>query len=104
MYIFVHYTCRSLSLYAFIGCRQLRRMLAYRFRLYPSRGTERKLERHLELCLWLYNRLLSELNSAREKGVNLRQTDTQAPEEAGEAGAERGLFEGPPDGQPSTLV
>jgi putative transposase len=53
-------------------------MLSYRFRLYPSKETEKKLERHLELCLWLYNRLLSELNSAREKGMNLRQTDTQA--------------------------
>jgi putative transposase len=53
-------------------------MLGYRFRLYPSREAERKLERHLELCLWLYNRLLSELNSAREKGINFSWTDTQA--------------------------
>jgi putative transposase len=53
-------------------------MLGYRFRLYPSREAERRLERHLELCLWLYNRLLSELNSARERGVKLKRTDTQA--------------------------
>jgi hypothetical protein len=71
MYIFVHYTYRSLSLYRFIGYRQPGRMLGYRFRLYPSREAEKRLERHLELCLWLYNRLLSELNSAREKGMNV---------------------------------
>jgi putative transposase len=32
----------------------------------------------MELCRWLYNRLLSELNLAREKGIKLKWTDTQA--------------------------
>jgi putative transposase len=32
----------------------------------------------MELCRWLYNRLLSELNLAKEKGIKLKQTDTQA--------------------------
>ena len=53
-------------------------MLSYRFRLYPSKTAERTLNRHMELCRWLYNRLLSELNMAKEKGIKLRRTDTQA--------------------------
>jgi putative transposase len=53
-------------------------MLSYRFRLYPSKTAERTLNRHMGLCRWLYNRLLSELSMAREKGIKLRRTDTQA--------------------------
>jgi len=53
-------------------------VLGYRFRLYPSKTAERTLNRQMGLCRWLYNRLLSELNLAREKGIKLRQTDTQA--------------------------
>ena len=53
-------------------------MLNYRFRLYPSKTAERTLNRHMELCRWLYNRLLSELSMAKEKGIKLRRTDTQA--------------------------
>jgi putative transposase len=52
-------------------------MLSYRFRLYPSKTTERKLNHHMALCRWLYNRLLAELNLAREKEMKLKQTDTQ---------------------------
>jgi transposase len=40
-------------------------MLSYRFRLYPSKTAERTLNRHMGLCCWLYNRLLSELSIAR---------------------------------------
>ena len=53
-------------------------MLSYRFRLYPSKTCERKLNHQLALCRWLYNRLLSELNLAREKGIRLTRGDTQA--------------------------
>ena len=53
-------------------------MLSYRFRIYPSKTCERKLNRQLELCRWLYNRLLSELNLAREKGIKLTRNHTQA--------------------------
>ena len=53
-------------------------MLSYRFRLYPSKTCERELNKQMELCRWLYNRLLSELNLAREKGVKLKRGDTQA--------------------------
>ncbi|MEM2874470.1 MAG: transposase [Candidatus Hadarchaeales archaeon] len=53
-------------------------MLSYRFRIYPSKTAQQVLNRHIELCRWLYNRLLSELNLAREKGIRLKRTDTQA--------------------------
>lgn len=54
-------------------------MLSYRFRLYPSKTTEKILDKQqMGLCRWLYNRLLSELNLAREKGIKLRRGDTQA--------------------------
>ena len=53
-------------------------MLSYRFRLYPSKTCERELNRQLELCRWLYNRLLSELNLAHEKGIKLTRNHTQA--------------------------
>jgi len=53
-------------------------MLSYKFRLYPSKTAERTLNRHMGLCRWLYNRLLSELTMAKEKGIKLKQGDTQA--------------------------
>lgn len=53
-------------------------MLSYRFRLYPSKTAQRTLNQHMALCRWLYNRLLAELNLAKEKGVRLKQTDTQS--------------------------
>ena len=53
-------------------------MLSYKFRLYPSKLVQEKLNEHLELCRWLYNRLLSELNMAEEKGIKLKRMDTQA--------------------------
>ncbi|MDI6884405.1 MAG: RNA-guided endonuclease TnpB family protein [Hadesarchaea archaeon] len=58
--------------------RELVAMLGYRFRLYPPKTCERKLNRQMALCRWLYNRLLSELNLAHEKGIRLKRTDTQA--------------------------
>ena len=54
------------------------RLLSYKFHLYPSKTAEKKLNRQVALCRWLYNRLLSELNLAREKGIRLRRTETQA--------------------------
>jgi len=53
-------------------------VLSYRFRLYPSKMMESTLNRQMALCRWLYNRLLSELNLARDKGIMLKQLDTQA--------------------------
>ncbi|MFO7967777.1 MAG: helix-turn-helix domain-containing protein, partial [Archaeoglobaceae archaeon] len=53
-------------------------MLSYRFRVYPSKVTALNLVRQLELCRWLYNRLLEELNKARESGQKLAMIDTQS--------------------------
>jgi len=53
-------------------------VLSYKFRLYPSKTIEKTLNDHMTLCRWLYNRLLAELNLTRDKGVKLRQKDTQA--------------------------
>lgn len=53
-------------------------MLGYKFRIYPSKKVEQTLSRQLELCGWLYNRLLSEINLMREKGMKVGWKDTQA--------------------------
>lgn len=53
-------------------------MLSQKFRLYPSKTMENRLEENLELCRWLYNRLLEELNKAKTEGRKLTQRDTQA--------------------------
>jgi len=53
-------------------------MLGYKFRIYPSKTVQATLQEHLELCRWLYNRLLFKLNKAKEEGRKLKQTDTQA--------------------------
>ena len=53
-------------------------MLSYRFRLYPSKVAQQKLNESLELCRWLYNQLLEELNKAKRENRKLTQKDTQA--------------------------
>lgn len=53
-------------------------MLSYKFRIYPSKTIQAKLTEQLELCRWLYNRLLFELNKAKEEGRKIKQKDTQA--------------------------
>ncbi len=50
-------------------------MLSYRFRIYPSKTIQQKLSEHLELCRWIYNRLLEELNKTKGE---LTQKDAQA--------------------------
>ena len=52
-------------------------MRNYKFRLYPSKIVETGLDRQLDLCRWTYNRLLEELNEARETGIKLKRNDTQ---------------------------
>lgn len=53
-------------------------MLSQKFRLYPSKTVERRVEENLELCRWLYNRLLEELNKAKAEKGRLAWKDTQA--------------------------
>ena len=50
----------------------------YKFRLYPNTKTEKILEEHLEISRWLYNRLLEQINNARENNMKITQRDTQA--------------------------
>ena len=52
-------------------------MVSYKFRLYPNKEIERRLEEQLEICRWLYNRLLEEINKARKDGREITQKDTQ---------------------------
>ena len=53
-------------------------MLSHKFRIHPSRTVQEKLNEQLELCRWLYNRLLEELNKPGEKNRKITQKDTQA--------------------------
>ncbi len=52
-------------------------MRNYKFKLYPNKVVETELNRQLDLCRLTYNRLLEELNKARENGVKLKRYDTQ---------------------------
>ena len=51
---------------------------SYKFRFYPNKEVERKLEEQMEICRWLYNRLLEEIEKARKEGRKITQKDTQA--------------------------
>ncbi len=53
-------------------------LISYKFRIYPSRTAEAKLNEHLELCRWLYNRLLKEVNKARKEGRKINWRHAQA--------------------------
>jgi putative transposase len=53
-------------------------MLSYRLRIYPSKTAQEKLVKQLELCRWLYNRLLEELNRAKTEGRKITPLETQA--------------------------
>jgi len=53
-------------------------VLSQKFRLYPSKTVERRLEENLELCRWLYNRLLEELNKVKAEERWFTRKDTQA--------------------------
>jgi len=46
--------------------------------MYPLKSVQQKLSGHLELCRWLYNRLLEESNRAKIEGKKVSQLDTQA--------------------------
>ena len=51
---------------------------SYKFRLYPNKEQERKLEERLEISSrWLYSRLLEERNKARKEGRKITQKDTR---------------------------
>jgi len=53
-------------------------LISYKFRIYPSRTTETRLNEQLELCRRLYNKLLEEVNKARKEGRKINWKYTQA--------------------------
>lgn len=52
-------------------------MISYKYPIFPDKATQQKLAEALDACRWLYNRLLQELNEAKEKGIKLKTYDTQ---------------------------
>jgi putative transposase len=52
-------------------------MISYKYLIFPNKITQWKLAENLDACRWLYNRLLKDLNDAKEKGIKLRTYDTQ---------------------------
>ncbi len=47
-------------------------------RLYPSKTVQIRLDKHREICRWLYNRLLEEIRLAWDEGRKIYQRETQA--------------------------
>jgi len=52
-------------------------IVSYKYPIFPSKITQWKLAENLDACRWLYNRLLQDLNVAKEKGIKLKPYDTQ---------------------------
>jgi len=55
----------------------IRMMISYKYPILPNKITQWKLAENLDACRWLYNRLLQDLNEAKEKGIKLKTYDTQ---------------------------
>lgn len=51
--------------------------ISYKYPIFPDKATQQKLAGALDACRWLHNRLLQELNEAKEKGIRLKTYDTQ---------------------------
>ena len=52
-------------------------IISYKYPIFPNKIAQWKLAENLDVCRWLYNRLLQELTDANEKGVKLKTYDTQ---------------------------
>jgi putative transposase len=52
-------------------------MISYKYPIFPDKMTQQKLAEALDACRWLHNRLIQELNEAKEKGIKLKTYDTQ---------------------------
>jgi putative transposase len=52
-------------------------IVSYKYSIFPSKIVEWKLAENLDACRWLYNRLLQDLNDAKDKGIKLKPYDTQ---------------------------
>jgi len=65
-------------------------MISYKYPIFPDKVAQQKLAEALDACrsldcieaagdvitAWLHNRLLQELNEAKEKGIKLKTYDT----------------------------
>jgi putative transposase len=52
-------------------------MISNKYPIFPDKVAQQKLAESLDACRWLHNRLLQELNDAKEKGIKLKTYDTQ---------------------------
>ena len=52
-------------------------IISYKYPIFPNKITQWKLAENLDACRWLYNRILQDLNDAKEKGIKLKTYDTQ---------------------------
>ena len=81
-------------------------IISYKYPIFPNKITQWKLAENLDACRWLYNRILQDLNDAKEKGIKLKTYDTQnmIPSLKLVKKAESSLFQSPPDGELHSLV
>jgi putative transposase len=52
-------------------------MISYKYPIFPDKATQQKLAEALDACRWLYNKLLKEINEARDQGIKLTIYETQ---------------------------
>ena len=52
-------------------------IISYKYPIFLNKITHWKLAENLDACRWLYNRILQDLNDAKEKGIKLKTYDTQ---------------------------
>jgi putative transposase len=52
-------------------------IVSYKYPIFPNKITQWKLTENLDACRWLYNRLLQDLNEAKQKDIKLKTYDTQ---------------------------
>jgi putative transposase len=52
-------------------------IVSYKYPIFPNKITQWKLAENLDACRWLYNKLLQDLNDAKEKGIKLTTYDAQ---------------------------
>ena len=46
-------------------------MFSYKYPIFSNKMIQQKLVENLDACRWLYNRLLQDLNEAKEKGIKI---------------------------------
>ncbi|HQF16930.1 MAG: Helix-turn-helix domain protein [Methanosaeta sp. PtaB.Bin039] len=82
-------------------------IISCKYPIFPNKITQWKLAENLDACRWLYNRLLQDLNEAKEKDIKLRTYETQnmIPSlKLENPKLNLGLFQGSSDGELCSLV